>query len=139
MCYKQALPCGIHVCLIESLRLRLSKVVMIPMTKSNLGRVFPWWSAAAESLGDTPPWFLICSCAALAAASRIWMSDIVLSNALPNRNSMSKSKFGRKYSWLLEVQILHNDLASQCCFVQHGPRMTRACLQNRTSWQCAAK
>jgi hypothetical protein len=40
--------------------------------------MFPW--STAESLAGDTPWFLICS--PLAAARRISMSDIVLSNAL---------------------------------------------------------
>jgi hypothetical protein len=74
---KRHLPCGIHVCLIESLRFRLAKVVKTPMTKDILCRAVPW--SPSESPGDMP-WLI--AWAALAAARRISMSDIVLSNAL---------------------------------------------------------
>ena len=70
-------PCGIHVCLIESLRLRLAKVVKTPITKDILCRMIPW--SPSESLGDMP-WLI--AWAALAAARRISMSEIVLSKAL---------------------------------------------------------
>ena len=79
--YKMAgerhLPCGIHVCLIESLRFRFANVVKTPITKDILCRAVPW--SPSESPGDKP-WLI--AWAALAAARRISMSDIVLSNAL---------------------------------------------------------
>jgi hypothetical protein len=86
-------PCGIHVCLIESLLLRLAKVVKTPMTKDILCRTLPW--SSSESLGDMP-WLI--AWAALAAARRISMSDIVLSKAL-----RSKHQYTIRVPYLVQV------------------------------------
>lgn len=73
-------PCGIHVARTESLRFRLLKAVLIPITiKYLLFRDDPVFTFSESDTGDP---FVMVSCTALAAANSISKFEIVLSKVL---------------------------------------------------------